>query len=149
MSYQNVSWRNIQLIFGPPAVAWRVLWNSVCLSFCQSFCLAGTFTWNCFIVFSKFWHGARNLYGILCDKAWFSWKKKNLLQKLSKWTKNVPKTGFFEFIEKFGQSFLLSLFCNEDLFYLLCSCTNPLFGKIYCSWDMGQNILSESDCKIF
>ena len=76
-------------------------------------------------------------------------EKKNLLQKLSKWTKNVPKTGFFEFIEKFGQSFLLSLFCNEDLFYLLCSCTNPIFGKSYCSWDMDQNILSESDCKIF
>ena len=28
-----------------------------------------------------------------------------LPQKLAKWTKDVPKTGFFEFIEKFGTNF--------------------------------------------
>ena len=29
-------------------------------------------------------------------------EKKILPQKLGKWTKNGPETGFFEFIEKFG-----------------------------------------------
>ena len=36
---------------------------------------------------------------------------------------------FFEFIEKISHSFLLNLFYNENLHYLLCSSTNPIFGK--------------------
>ena len=35
-----------------------------------------------------------------------------LPQKLGKWTTNGPKIGFFEFIETFGNQFLLNLFCN-------------------------------------
>ena len=46
--------------------------------------------------------------------------------ELGKWTKKGPKTGFFEFIEKFGYKFLVSLFYNEIFFYLLCFCTNPM-----------------------
>ena len=42
---------------------------------------------------------------------------------------NRPKTGFFEFIEEFCHWFFLNLFYNENLYYLLCSCTNPIFGK--------------------
>ena len=30
---------------------------------------------------------------------------KIFLKKLGKWTKNEPKRGFFEFIEKFGLNF--------------------------------------------
>ena len=41
---------------------------------------------------------------------------------------NGPKIGFFEFEEKFGHQFSLNLFYIENL-YLLCSCTNPIFGK--------------------
>ena len=36
-----------------------------------------------------------------------------------------------EFIEKLGHQFLLILFHNENLYYLMCSCTNPIFGKIF------------------
>ena len=50
---------------------------------------------------------------------------------LGKWTKNGPKTWFFGFIERFGNYFLLNLFYNENLHYLLCSCKNPIFGKIF------------------
>ena len=51
------------------------------------------------LVFSEFWHGARNPYEAVLGRAGFSVKKifvrKNEPQ-------NGPKTGFFEFIEKFG-----------------------------------------------
>ena len=47
-----------------------------------------------------YWHGARNLYDVVRERAGSG---KNILPpKLGKWTKNGPKTGFFEFIEKFG-----------------------------------------------
>ena len=49
--------------------------------------------------------------------------------KLGKWAKNGQKTGFSEYIEKFYQ-FLLNLLYNEYVYYLLCSCTNSMFGKI-------------------
>ena len=56
---------------------------------------------------------------------------KNFLpQKLEKWTKNGPETVFFEFIEKSRSLILLNLFSCENSFYLLCSCTNPIFAKI-------------------
>ena len=44
---------------------------------------------------------------------------------------NFPEKKFIEFIKKFGDELLLNLFYNEDLYYLLCSCTNPIFGKIF------------------
>ena len=50
----------------------------------------------------------------------------------SKNQENGPKMGktcFLEFIEKFGQQFLLVLFYNKNLCYLLCFCTNPIFMK--------------------
>ena len=42
---------------------------------------------------------------------------------------NRLKIGFFDFKEKFGHQFSLTLFCNENLCYLVCFCTNPIFGK--------------------
>ena len=44
--------------------------------------------------------------------------------------KMFQKTGFFKYIGKFYHSFLLNLFCNENLYYLQFSYTNPIFGKI-------------------
>ena len=29
-----------------------------------------------------------------------------------------------------GQKFSLNMFYNENLYYMLCSCTNPILGKI-------------------
>ena len=51
--------------------------------------------------------------------------------KLGKCTKNGQKTRFFEFIEKFGRGFVLNLFYNKNWYYLLCSCVNPIFGKVF------------------
>ena len=42
----------------------------------------------------------------------------------------MDQKPFFEYTEKFGYSVLLNLFYNENLCYLLCFCTNPIFGKI-------------------
>ena len=42
----------------------------------------------------------------------------------------IGKKQFFKYFEKFCHQSLLNLFCNENLYYLLFSCTNPLFGKI-------------------
>ena len=41
------------------------------------------------------------------------------------------KAGFFQFIGTFGHYFLLNLIYNESLYYLLCSCTNPIIEKIF------------------
>ena len=51
--------------------------------------------------------------------------------KLGILTKIGPKTVFFQFIEKFGHWFLLHLFYNENLCYLVCFYTNPIFGKVF------------------
>ena len=100
---------------------------SVLPSFHLSFSLPGCFLGIVSLVFSKFWHGARNPS---VTEPEFS-EKNFLPQKLGKWIKNEPKTGFFSFTEKLGHYFLLNLFYNENLYYLLCSCTNPIFGKTF------------------
>ena len=50
--------------------------------------------------------------------------------KLGKWSKNVPKTGYFEFIEKYVIIFYWICY-NENLYYLLCSSTNSIFRKVF------------------
>ena len=47
-----------------------------------------------------------------------------MVRKLWKWTKNGSKQVFLEFIERIGHEFLLSLY------YLVCSCINPIFEQI-------------------
>ena len=79
---------------------------------------------------SKFWHDARMRCEVVRDRTRFS-RKNFFAQKLGKWAKNGPKTGFFQFIRKFGHYILLNLIYNENIYYLLCSCTNAIFGKIF------------------
>ena len=81
-------------------------------------------------MFSKVWHDARMRCEVVRDRARFS-RKKIFAQKLGKWAKNGPKTGFFQFIRKFAHYILLNLIYNENVYYLLCSCTNAIFGKIF------------------
>ena len=50
--------------------------------------------------------------------------------ELGKWAQNGSETGFFQFVGKFGHQLLLNLIYNENLYYFLCSCTNPIFEKI-------------------
>ena len=40
------------------------------------------------------------------------------------------------------------MFYNKSLYYLLYPCTNPKSGKKSDFWDMDQNALSQSDCRI-
>ena len=94
----------------------------VLLSVLSSFCLSRRFMISFFLNFSMVLETRMKL----CVTAGFSGKI-FLRQKL---TKNGPKTGFFEFIEKFGHQFLLNLFYNQNL-YFLCSCTNPIFEKTF------------------
>ena len=49
--------------------------------------------------------------------------------KLENWTKNGAKTGFFKLLKNLV--IIFTEFYNENLYYLLCSCTNPVFGKIF------------------
>ena len=51
------------------------------------------------VFFSRFWHGARNLYEVACGRAGFFWKI-SFPQILRKLTKTWP--NFFEFIKKIG-----------------------------------------------
>ena len=88
MAFQY-SFRNS--IIGPQAVAGRVLWNRVCLSVL----LSGHFLWIVSLTCSKFWHGARNPYEVVCDSWIF---QENFF--CPKNGENGPKTGFFEFIGK-------------------------------------------------
>ena len=76
----------------------------------------------------KFQYVARNLYKVVRDRARFSIKI-FFAPKIGKVDKWVPKTRFFEFTEKFVHCFLLNLYYNENLYYLLCSSKNPYLGR--------------------
>ena len=66
----------------------------------------------------------------LCVTAGFS-RKKNFVLKIGKVDQNWAKnSGFFNLLKNLV-IFLLNLFYNENLYYLLCSCINPIFGKIF------------------
>ena len=65
----------LESFFGPPAVAGRVYKiGSVRPSAFLSFRLSGHFLWIVSLTFCKFWHGARNSYEVVRDRAWFSRK---------------------------------------------------------------------------
>ena len=70
-----------------------------------------------------------------CQKpSWiYTWQPdfldKHLPPKLRKWTKNRSKKGFLNLKKNLVINFSLNLFYNENFYYLLCSCTNPIFGK--------------------
>ena len=44
--------------------------------------------------------------------------------------------------------FLITKKRNENFYYLLCSCTNPIFGQPG-PQNIGENALSQPDCRIF
>ena len=91
--HRGLCWLHVPFL-GPLAVAGRVLWNKVCPSFCPFVLLSGHFLGLVSLVLSKFWHGARNPYEVLRDRARFSGKSFSP-PKMGKWTKNGPKTRFF------------------------------------------------------
>ena len=86
---------------------------------CPSFRLSRRFLGIVWLVFSKSWHGARNPYEVVRDRAWFS---RNIFfpKKLRKWVKNGPKTSFFK---KILNNFVIN-------FYWICSVMK--IGISYC-----------------
>ena len=108
------------MFFGPAAVAQQALQNRVCPSFSLSECFLGIGS----LVFSKFWHGARNPNEVVPDRTRFVLEKFLLRQTLGTWVKIVPKIElFFEFIKKISLQFSQNLFYNANLYYLLRFCT--------------------------
>ena len=100
--------------------------NRVCPSFRPSFHLSGCFLGIVLLIFSKFWHGARIPCEVVRDRVGF-FGKKCFVPKIGKMGQ---KQVFFQFIGKFGHQFSLNLIYNENLYYLLCPCTNPISVKI-------------------
>ena len=125
------------LFFGLPMVAGTVLWNRVCPS-------VQTFSWNWIIRFFKFlpW-----CWKPILSCVWQSrmfWKKKKKLPQ--KWSKDGV---FFNLLKNFVVIFSeFGLFFSE-FGYLLSSLTKPKFWEKSGSWDMGENALGRSDCRIF
>ena len=72
---------SITKFIGPAAVARRILHNTVCPSFPLPWCFLGTGS----LVFSKFWHGARNSNDVARDRT----RKKIFFcpntEKMKKW----------------------------------------------------------------
>ena len=93
---------------GPPALAGGVLLNRVCPSFRQSFrlsfCLSVRFLGIASLVFSKFWHDARNSCEVVRDTTGFS-RKIFFPQKLGKWTKMGQKQGLLNILKNFVINF--------------------------------------------
>ena len=142
-----ISWNRMGY-FVLPAVAGRVLQNSVCPSFRPSFCLSGRF-FGIVSVFSNFWLVARNLYEVVLDTARFSGKN-FCLQYWENGRKMGQKQGFLNLLKNVVINFVLNLFYNENLYYLLCSCTNliALIWEHFYYWDIVQNVLIQSDCRL-
>ena len=79
------------------------------------------------LVFSEYWHSARNPYEVVCDWAEFSQKKFFCPKIWENGPKMGQKQGFLNLSKDLVFNFLLNLFYNENLYYLLCSSTNPIF----------------------
>ena len=115
-------------VIGLPAVTGRVLRNRFYLSFHPSICLG---------VLLEFCHQFLLYFGIVPENQMkLRVKELNFLEMFfhpQNWENrpNSPKTGFFQVIEKLGPKYLLNLFYNENLYYLLCPCKNPVLGKIF------------------
>ena len=68
-------------------------------------------------------------HGKLCLTELDIFGKKVFAPKIGKMGLKYAKNSFFGFIEKCGHQSFLNLFYNENQYYLLCSCTNSIFGK--------------------
>ena len=127
-------------IYEPPAVAERALRNKVCQSFRLSRRFLGFISLVFFLNLGMVLQTFIKLYLTEPDILEISFCTKN-------W-ENGPKKRFFEFIEKFGYYFLHNLFYIENFYYFLCSCTNPIFEKIFVS-EIWANVLSQQMAGFF
>ena len=85
------------MLFWTPSISWQGPIKQglfVLPSILPSFCLCRCFCGIVLLIFSKFWYVAR----IPCEFVYDS----RIFGEIFFCPKNGPKTGFFEFIEKFG-----------------------------------------------
>ena len=103
------------------------------------------------LVFSEYWHSARNPYEVVCDWAEFS-QKKIFCPKI--W-ENGPKMGQKQGFLNLSKDLVFNFYwiCSIMKTYIICCVLAqiPYFcsWENFCSWDMGQNVLSLTDCRIF
>ena len=133
---QIIGCKNLCYSIWSLVVAGRVLWYRVFLSICPSIrpfvCPSvGHFLGIFSLVFLNFGM-LLETHLKLCVTELDFMEETFLLPKMGKWNKNGQKTGIFEYIEK-CHYVLLNFNYNENLYYLLCSCTNPIFTKIFVS----------------
>ena len=97
---------------------------SVHPSFRPSFHLSGNFNETVSLIFSKFWHGARNSYEVVRDRAGFSGKIFFVYKSGKIGPKRAKNRAFSIW------SLILAEFDLQWKFTLfLCSCRNPIFRK--------------------
>ena len=125
--------------FGPPAIVGRVLWSSICLSYLLSFCLSVDFLGIAWSGFFRFLHGARNPYEVV-------WQP-----DFPEIRENGPKMAksmvFWIYWKIF--SLIFSEFVLQWIFILFAVFLHKSrIWKNFISWDLGQNVLSQSDCRI-
>ena len=122
---------SFKVVIWPPAVVGRVLQNRVCPSFRPSFCWSGSFLEIASLVFSKFWHGARNLYEVVPDKAGFSGEKKFCHQNWENRLKMGQKQGFLYLLKSLVINFYW--ICSKMKIYIICCVPSeiPYLGNFF------------------
>ena len=98
--------------------------GSAHLSFCPSVHLSGRFLWIVSLTFSKFWHGARNPYEVVLDRAGFS-RKIYFLPKMDQ------KQGFLNLLENFVLNFFW-IWSIKKFYNICCILAQiPYLGKFW------------------
>ena len=132
---------------GPPSLAGRLLWIRVCLTFrpsiLSSFHPSGRFLGIVLLVFSKFGHDARNPCEVVPERTGFT-RKCFFAPEIGKMGQ---KQGFLNILKNFVINFywISTIMKIYIAVFLHKSYTWENSG----SWDMGQNVLSQSDCRVF
>ena len=109
-----------------------------CPFFCPSFCPR---------IFSEFWHGSR-IHMKLCVTAGFS--AKNVFARKfgkmdQKWARNRVSWIYWKIWSLIFTEFVL--YWKLVLFAVFLH-KSHIWEK-FCPWEMGENVLSQSDCRIF
>ena len=94
------------------------------LSFRPSLYLSGCFLWIVWLTFSKFWHGARNPYEVVRDRA-------RLSRKIFFAPKMGQKQGFLYLLENWVIEFF-KIWSLEKFYNICCILAQiPYLGKIW------------------
>ena len=84
----------------------------------------------------------------MCDRARFSGEKKICPQNWENGPKMGQKQGFWNLLKNLVINFYW--ICYKMKMYIICCVPAPVpYFRKFCSWDIGQYVLSQSDCTIF